>query len=281
MNIIKKMFNNQIIDSISKDHINESSAECSYYVLLSFIPFLILLLTLVQYTNIKPQQLFETISNVIPENMNDMVLEIIREVYSKSIGTISISLIFILFSADRAVFALSKELHFIYKFDDVKNKSLIYLKVISILQTILFIILITLGLGIMVFGKPIIATIKDNANILQDYTIFSEIITTIVLLLVIFLIISLMYQFIARKKMKFKEQIKGAVFASIAINIVSFIFSKYLEIFRGFSTTYGSLTTLMLVMMWTYSCFYMIFIGAEINKFYFLNSLTTNTLFKV
>ena len=281
MNIIKKMFNNQILNNIRKDHINESSAECSYYVLLSFIPFLILLLTLVQYTNIKPQQLFETISNVIPENMNDMVLEIIREVYSKSIGTISISLIFILFSADRAVFALSKELHFIYKFDDVKNKSLIYLKVISILQTILFIILITLGLGIMVFGKPIIATIKDNANILQDYTIFSEIITTIVLLLVIFLIISLMYQFIARKKMKFKEQIKGAVFASIAINIVSFIFSKYLEIFRGFSTTYGSLTTLMLVMMWTYSCFYMIFIGAEINKFYFLNSLTTNTLFKV
>lgn len=273
MNIIEKILDNKILDNMRNDHINESSAECSYYVILSFIPFLILLLTLIQYTNIEPQQLFETISNVIPETMKEMMLGIIREVYSKSLGTISISLIFILFSADRAVFALSKELHFIYKFDDSKNKSIIYLKIVSLLQTILFIILITLGLGIMVFGKPVIATIKDHANILQNYTIFSEIITTIILFVILFLILVLMYKFIARKRMKIKEQIRGALFASIAINIVSFVFSKYLEIFRGFSTTYGSLTALMLVMMWTYSCFYMIFIGAEINKFYYIKKL--------
>lgn len=58
----------------------------------------------------------------------------------------------------------------------------------------------------------------------------------------------------------------GAVFGAIALNVVSFVFSKYLDIFKGFSITYGSLTTLMLVMMWTYSCFYTVFLGAELNK---------------
>ena len=69
-----------------------------------------------------------------------------------------------------------------------------------------------------------------------------------------------------KHKEKLKSQIGGALFSAIALNIVSFVFSKYLYIFKGFSITYGSLTTLMLIMMWTYLCFYIIFIGAELNK---------------
>ena len=64
----------------------------------------------------------------------------------------------------------------------------------------------------------------------------------------------------------FKSQLWGAIFGAIALNVVSFVFSKYLYIFKGFSWTYGSLTTLMLIMMWTYSCFYTVFLGAEFNK---------------
>ena len=52
----------------------------------------------------------------------------------------------------------------------------------------------------------------------------------------------------------------------ISLNVISYIFSKYLYIFKGFSLTYGSLTTLMLIMMWTYACFYTVFLGAEFNK---------------
>ena len=35
-----------ILDNIGEDHISEYSAQCAYYVILSFIPFVILLLTL-------------------------------------------------------------------------------------------------------------------------------------------------------------------------------------------------------------------------------------------
>ena len=60
--------------------------------------------------------------------------------------------------------------------------------------------------------------------------------------------------------------IYGAIFGAIALNIVSLVFAKYLDIFKNFSITYGSLTTLMLIMMWTYSCFYTILLGAKLNK---------------
>ena len=69
-----------------------------------------------------------------------------------------------------------------------------------------------------------------------------------------------------RHKVSFKSQIYGAIFGAISLNVISFVFSKYLSIFKGFSITYGSLTTLMLIMMWTYACFYTVFLGAEFNK---------------
>lgn len=267
-----------ILDNMGKDHISEFSAQCAYYVILSFIPFVILLLTLIQYTNIEQQQLFDIISKIIPSSMNEMVLGIVKEVYSKSVGTVSISLIFTLLSADRGLFALIKGLHLIYNYSDNKRKSMIYLKLTSILKTIVFIILVTVGAVILVFGKPIISTIQEKFGIFENYTIISQIITQIIFILVAFVVFLCLYKFMPGHKITFKSQVPGAIFSSIALIIISFIFSRYLDIFKGFSITYGSLTALMLIMMWTYTCFYVIFLGAEINKFYNMKNLNTKVL---
>ena len=58
-NIYKKI--EKLSENMGKDHISESAAQCSYYTILSFIPFTILLITLIQYTGIEPQTLFNTI----------------------------------------------------------------------------------------------------------------------------------------------------------------------------------------------------------------------------
>ena len=45
-------------------------------------------------------------------------------------------------------------------------------------------------------------------------------------------------------------------------------FSLYLDYFDGMSNMYGSLTTLILVMLWMYFCMYIVLIGAEINAYF-------------
>ena len=90
-----------IVTNMNEDHISEYSAQCSYYTILSFIPFVILLITLIQYTNVDQQTLFDVISKIVPKSMNEFVIGIVREVYSKSIGTISVSIIFTLWSAGK------------------------------------------------------------------------------------------------------------------------------------------------------------------------------------
>ena len=255
-----------ILDNMNQDYISEASAQCAYYVILSFIPFLILLLTLIQYTNLEPWEMFDIISKLVPDNLKEIVLGIIMEVYSKSLGTVSVSLIFTLISADKGLFALTKELHLIYNYTDNNKKSWLNLKITSILQTFLFIVIIALGLVIMVFGRTIISEINTKYGVYKNYELIYELGTRITLFSITFLIFLCIYKFMSRHKLKFKGQIKGAIFASILLNIISYVFSRFLEIFKGFSTTYGSLTTLIIIMMWTYGCFYIIFIGAEINK---------------
>lgn len=256
----------RISTNMGNDHISEFSAQCSYYTILSFIPFVIVLITLIQYTNIDQKTLFDVISKIIPSSMNEFVIGIVREVYSKSIGTISISIIFTLWSAGKGLFALTKGLHSVYNTDEDSGKSVIYLRIVSLVETIIFIVLIMIGLVLLVFGNSLKSIVQQHFGGLENFNMFSQIITEIGFVFITFIIFLFLYKFMPKHKVNFKSQIPGAIFGAIALNVISFIFSKYLDIFKGFSITYGSLTTLMLIMMWTYSCFYSLFLGSEINK---------------
>lgn len=257
---------NKILDNIKQDNISAYSAQCSYYTILSFIPFVILLITLIQYTNIEQQTLFDVISKIIPSNMNEFVVGIVKEVYSKSLGTISISALFTLWSAGKGLYALTKGFNSVYGITDKKSNSLIYLKITSIIETVIFIVLLVIGLILLVFGNSLISIIKEQFGELENFNILSKILTGLIFIFATFIVFLFLYKFLPKHKVTFRSQVPGALFGAIGLNIVSIAFSKYLDIFKGFSITYGSLTTLMLIMMWTYSCFYAIFLGAEINK---------------
>lgn len=257
---------NKLLTQMSEDHVSEYSAQCAYYTILSFIPFAIILITLIQYTSISQQDLFEAISKVIPNSMNELVLGIVQEVYSKSIGTISISIIFILWSAGRGLYALTKGIREIYKIEGEKKENYFILRLKAILQTIIFIILITAGLALLVFGNSFVSIIQENFGAFLEFTGVSAIVTEIGFIFITFIIFLIIYKFMPKHKVTFKSQIYGAIFGAIVLNVISFIFSIYLDVFKGFSITYGSLTTLILVMMWTYACFYTVFLGAELNK---------------
>ena len=259
--MIKKMSSN-----MKKDHISESSAQCAYYTILSFIPFVILVITLIQYTGIAPQTLFDAITKIIPSTMNEMVIDIVQEVYSKSIGTISVSIIFTIWAAGKGLYALTSGLQAVYNTDSKIANSYIYLRLKVLLETVIFIFLIVFGLTVLVFGNGVVEIVQSKFGGLKNYTEISSAITEIGMLIITFIVFLLLYKFMPKHRVSFKSQTYGALFGAIALNVISFVFSKYLYIFKGFSITYGSLTTLMLIMMWTYSCFYTVFLGAELNK---------------
>lgn len=253
------------INGIDISYIDEHAAGCAYYTILAFIPLILLILTLTKYFGIDENFFIYILEGIIPGDiLNDAVISIVKEVQSKSVGTITISAVVTLWSAGRGFFALCKGLSTAYKVET--ENEYIRFKLRALISTIIFIVAVILSLVILVFGNSINIFLQEKFNIFSniiDFLLKGKIIISIISLSLIFTVV---YKFIPKHKYKLKSQIPGAIFAAIACNVVSVFYSIYIEVFTGFSFMYGSLTTIVLAMLWIYACMYSILLGASINK---------------
>lgn len=253
------------IKDIDISYIDEHAAGCAYYTILAFIPLLLLILTLTKYIGIDENLFIVILEGIIPSDiLNEAVISIVKEVQSKSAGTITISAFITLWSAGRGFFALCKGLSAVYEVET--ENEYIRFKLRALISTIIFIIAITLSLVLLVFGNSINIFLQEKFNIFSsviNFLLKGKIIISVISLTAIF---TLLYRFIPKHEYKLKNQIPGAIFAAIACNVVSIFYSIYVDLFTGFSFMYGSLTTIVLAMLWIYSCMYSILLGASINK---------------
>ena len=253
------------IKDIDISYIDEHAAGCAYYTILAFIPLLLLILTLTKYFGIDEKLFIYILEGIIPGDiLNEAVISIVKEVQSKSVGTITISAIITLWSAGRGFFALCKGLSSAYKVET--ENEYIRFKLRALISTIIFIMVVLVSLVLLVFGNSINMFLKEKFNIYSnaiDFILSGKIIISIIILSLIFTIV---YRFIPKHEYKLKSQIPGAVFAATACNIVSIFYSIYVDLFTGFSFMYGSLTAIVLAMLWIYACMYSILLGATINK---------------
>ena len=263
-----KWFINRIkfyIEDIDISYISEHAAGCAYYTILAFIPLILLILTLTKYFGIDEKFFIYILEGMIPGDiLNEAIISIVKEVQSKSVGTITVSAIFTLWSAGRGFFALCKGLSVAYEVE-TENKYIRF-KLRALISTIIFIISVLLSLVLLVFGSNINIFLQEKFNIFSniiDILLKCKILISIVLLT---LILVIAYKFIPKHEYTIKQQIPGAIIAAVACNVVSMFYSIYVDLFTGFSIMYGSLTTVVLAMLWIYACMYSILLGASINK---------------
>jgi membrane protein len=92
-------------------------------------------------------------------------------------------------------------------------------------------------------------------------------------ILLLFLSFIALYTVLPWKKQKPLEQIPGAAFAVCGWSIFSYLFSIYFRYFKNFSYMYGSLTAIVLLMLWLYFCICILFLGGVVNHYIFHPSL--------
>lgn len=151
--------------------------------------------------------------------------------------------------------------------------------------------IIILGMGILVVLLTLLSNfiaiiknskiahfIQSNINqiyILHDLVIkISEIpflISSITTLIINSFLIFTIYRFVPPKKIDNASLFKGALFASLSYEIVKLMFSFYITEINDYSSIFGSLSTIVILMIWIwYTCFIFV-IGAEIAWVFFEN----------
>lgn len=257
---------NGLLAADANDHTSAYAAMSAFFFVLSLIPIILLLLTLVQYTSLTKIDVMSAVAQVMPESITGTMLVIVNQVYNQSAAVIPITIIGALWSAGRGVLAMTSGLNWIYNSRETRNY--ILLRIRATFYTVLFIVAIVLTLVVLGFGNSISLFVEKHIPIAVHITDFMIEIRTITAFVGLSLFSLCIYLFLPNKKNKIKTQIPGAVFTAIGWMGTSFFVSKYMEIFKGFEDMYGSLTTIVLIMLWLYFSMYTMLLGGKINVYF-------------
>ena len=238
------------MERVSGDHVGAYATQAAYFLIMSFIPCILFLTTLVRYTPLTYNVVRDAIVAFIPENLQSFVLGIVVDVYKRSTAIVPLSAIVALWSAGKGMQSIINGLNTIYHVKETRNWLLT--RIYAVFYTLSLVIAVIVSLLMLVLGNEI------QKAVARALLVFG----------VLFLVFLMLYKVLPNRKATFKSQIPGALIIAVAWSIFSYGFSFYFEIFPGFSNMYGNLATIIMVMVWLYICMNLLLYGAEINAYF-------------
>ena len=123
-----------------------------------------------------------------------------------------------------------------------------------------------IAIGLIVFSATIINFLTSHNYITHNYILYLlEGAKFIILLMVFFTGISSIYYFGNTKKLKFRFISAGSTLATLLSILLSSGFAFYINNFGTYNKVYGSIGTLMVIMLWLYFNSLVLLLGFELN----------------
>ncbi|AWY98125.1 MULTISPECIES: YihY/virulence factor BrkB family protein [Blautia] len=254
------------INSMNKNHTTAYAAQAAYFLILSFIPFMLLLMTSVKYTPLTRDEVIQAVMQVCPENFDSFIRGIVNEVYEKSLGVVPVSAVIAMWSAGKGIQALTNGFNCIYQVEETRNYLMTRIR--SVFYTLAFMLAIVLTLTLQVFGNSLQRELSRHLPFLDRLVSMIIGMRVVITLLTLCMVFLLLYKFIPNRKATFWSQFPGAVLSSLFWSGFSFCFSIYIDVYNGAANMYGSMTTIVLVLLWLYFCMMFVMMGAQVNHYF-------------
>lgn len=259
--VIKKI--RRFYRKCKEDRIDVYAAQASFFILLSVMPVLMLILTLIQYLPITAEQVTEILMDIFPRDVSKYIKIIIDEIFVPSKALLSGSAIAAVWAAGKGIMGLTNGLNSVNRVNETRNYFMIRIR--SAFYMILMLIAFIITVGILIFGNEILIFLQERIEIIDRLSSYIISAQTSVALILLFLLFLSLYVILPNRKTKLRKQLPGAALASLAWAVCSYGFSIYMDIYSRISKVYGSLGSIIAVMLWLYLCMWILFMGAEIN----------------
>ncbi len=233
----------------------------AFYLFLSIFPSAALLCSLLPLLPFTQEALLDYLSTVLPDFMRDLLESIIQGTYAYSAAAFSISAVLLVWSAGKAFIGIMRGLNRIYSGED---RSILKLRGLSSLYMLVFLAFMLVTLGLSLFQKTLLA------KLVQLWPQSGATVETLLRLrflpgmLVLAVFFSLLYQFLPNVRLRFTDQLPGALLSAALWMLLSWVFSLYLNRF-GAGSVYGSLATVAFALMWIYWCIALTLLGGCFN----------------
>ena len=141
------------MDRVSGDHVGAYATQAAYFLILSFIPCILFLTTLVRYTPITYNMVRDAIVAFVPENIQSFVLGIVVDVYKRSTAIVPISALVALWSAGKGMQSLINGLNTIYHVKETRNW--LITRIYAVFYTFSLVVALIICLLMLVLGNRI------------------------------------------------------------------------------------------------------------------------------
>lgn len=249
---------------MGKQNISAFSASTAFFFFLSLVPMLMVICTVIPYTPLTEEHLLMVIGGLFPEKIYPLLQELIREVYEKSGGLLSIAIIATLWTAGKGMLALMRGLNAVGDVRETRNY--FWVRIVASFYTAIMLVMLLISLLVIVFGNRLVDMLLYKVPQLQVLIAVFMNFRFLVLWILLTFLFAAIYAYVPNGRLSFRDQLPGAAFTAVGWSLFSWGFSLYVD-WTDYSI-YGSLSIIILVMLWLYFCMYIVMMGAYLNHYF-------------
>ena len=264
MKKIKRVYENFIwvLDRMGIKEIAAIAAATAFWFFLSLVPIVILAVSVLPYTPLTEAQLLHYLSFIIPDSMMELITVIVADVYRGSLAILSVSIIATLWSSAKGFSSMLRGLEEIYRQE--RRPSFLARRVMGVAYTLGMIVFILLLIVMGGFGSKLRGLAERFFPVLHEVFDFLLNFRFVVVLTALTVFFTMIYVRGSGKRLPIPEVLPGAVFTALGWSFLTWAFSAWVSANRF--NTYGSLATVVVVMLWLYWCQYILLLGACLNR---------------
>ncbi|MAY83254.1 MAG: ribonuclease BN [Flavobacteriales bacterium] len=239
------------------------ASSLAFKFFLAIFPTIIFLLTLIPFIPIDGfrDELLEILNNLLPEQgyqfLNDSLINLITNADG---GLLSFGFIFALYLATSGFDGMQNA--FMESYNTNFKRSIIRTRLVSVLMLFILTILLVVAISAILISEYLVNFTLEPGSISSTLLIVGK---WIIIMALCFFCISVLYYLGGNRKMKWKFFSAGSSLATFLVIIVSLAFGFYVDNFANYNKIYGSIGTIIILMLWIYFNSFVLLIGFELN----------------
>ena len=283
-----------IISRIGKHKVSIHAGHTSFFVLLSVIPFTMILIRLCLMLPGTNEEFFDRLLDRIgPGMIKNVIGPLVHEEITPTGGLYVITIILLLWAGSKGIDGLMQGLDSIY--ETHMKRGYIKRRVFSLIYVVGFIITIVVGMAMLVLGVALYDFISSHIDLPLDGFLMQFILTYGLAIFVFVSFFVIMFRFLPytptetmeeklarhkynrgksfrerKRKPKYrsiKKEIPGAIVTATMWMTFTRLFGIYVEYRLKNPSYYGAFASIFLMLLWVYFCMVFVLIGALYNNY--------------
>ena len=264
----------QFITRYFSEGVPQASAELSYFLLFSFCPILMFVTSVLARINLSDESI-STFTQFLPASVQSVIHGYMDYLATQpTISPMMIGTVLTIYFLSRAVRSLMRTINEIYR---VRGRTgTLYQVILSVAFTCGFLLTIIGTLALVVFGRTAL-------RVLRQWFPISEVImrafasASLPLAMgIVFLFVLLVNRLMPNLKLSCRQVLPGACFSFVSWIVISVAFSFYVDNIARYSLLYGSLGTIIVLMLWLYMTSTTLLLGPVLNHILLMRKMDHN-----